>query len=575
MIAHPEHEVISLTGERSSALYTARGRLVMMGVLLSLGFLFMAVRAVDVSALQGLRSEDQGTIHAPQGQSAVGVSARRAAIVDRNGVLLATSVKAASLYVDPTLIADPVSAARQLATIFPDLSEAEVLRDMRAPGRFHWIKRHITPAQQAAVLRIGEPGLAFAKDYRRIYPQGALAAHFLGYTNVDGAGLAGIERALDTQLARNEEPLRLSLDTRLQHVLRREIAETVRHFSAKAGVGLIMDANTGEVLAGVSVPDYDPNHAARADKDALFNRLSLGVYELGSVFKIFSTAALLDKMSDAITLQFDARAPITRGRFVIKDYHPQNRPLSVPEVFMYSSNIGAALMGQAVGTQGLRDFYDRLGLLGPVPFESREIARPLVPSPWRDIDTLTASYGHGLATTPLQTCAAVASIVNGGTLVRPTLLAGGAAYDKGTRIIKPQTSAQMRGLLRLVVTDGTGAKADVVGYQIGGKTGTAEKAEAGHYNHDRLLSSFIGVFPVSAPRYVVFIAIDEPQGTADSRFYATGGWVAAPAVGRVVAAMAGILGLTPQNAQDNNDPAQDMRQYIALSNSADQVVHDE
>ncbi|MCK6418024.1 MAG: penicillin-binding protein 2 [Alphaproteobacteria bacterium] len=564
-------QVISLTGDRSSALYIARGRLVLIGALFALAFFLLAVRAVDVTVMQALpQTETAAPVPAVQGAPLV----RRAAILDRNGVLLATSVKAASLYADPTLIADPKGAAHKIVQIFPDLRIQDIMRSLTAPGRFHWIKRHITPAQQAAVLRIGEPGLAFAEDYRRIYPQGALAGHLLGYTNVDGRGLAGFERAFDDTLAQGQDSVRLSLDTRLQHALRREIENTMRQFNAKAGIGTILDANTGEVLAGVSLPDYDPNHVARADKDAVFNRLSLGVYELGSIFKIFSTAALLDKMSDALSMEFDARQPIQHGRFSIKDYHPQNRALSVPEVFMYSSNIGSALMGQAVGTKRLRTFYERLGLLTPMTFESREIARPLVPSPWRDIDTLTAAYGHGLATTPLQTAAAVASIVNGGTLVRPTLLAGGSAYGQGERIVSAQTAAHMRSLLRLVVTDGTGAKADVPGYWIGGKTGTAEKAQGGAYNHDRLLSSFIGIFPAHAPRYVVLIAIDEPRGNAQSHFYATGGWVAAPAVGRVVAAMGAILGLPPQNSDALKDPAQSMRAYIS-ANAATQGVHDE
>jgi cell division protein FtsI (penicillin-binding protein 3) len=310
-----------------------------------------------------------------------------------------------------------------------------------------------------------------------------------------------------------------------------------------------LDVRSGEVLAAVSLPDFDPHDPGAASKESLFNRVTLGVYEPGSIFKVFSTAALLEFENAPMYRTYDVREPLERGRHTIRDFHPEKRILSLPEVFMLSSNIGSAMMGEQVGTDRLRAFYADLGLLDPQDIEIPEQGRPLVPEPWREINTLTASYGHGIAVTPLQMTSAVASVIGDGTLVTPRfVIEGGGAdfHDKAMqkpdlRIVRPQTAHRMRQLLRLVVTDGTGGKARVPGFQVGGKTGTAEKPGRGGYRRDKLLSSFIGVFPMSAPRYAVMIMIDEPKGTAKSFGYATGGWVAAPAAQRVIASMAPLL----------------------------------
>ncbi|MCB1563824.1 MAG: penicillin-binding protein 2, partial [Alphaproteobacteria bacterium] len=347
------------------------------------------------------------------------------------------------------------------------------------------------------------------------------------------------------------------------------VKRAVEEFSASSASGVIMDVKTGEILAGVSLPDFDPHDPGGAPKEALFSHLTQGAYELGSVFKVFSTAALFESRNVPMGTMFDAREPLKRGRYTINDYHAKDRILTLPEVFMYSSNIGSAMMGEAVGTDALKAFYEDLGLLTPLELEIRETAHPIVPSPWRDINALTASYGHGVATTPVQLVTAVSSIVNGGLLVKPSVVLHDATAQTPDssahiRVVSERTAEKMRELLRLVVTDGTGSKADVKGYQVGGKTGTAEKLVNGRYDRTKRMSSFVGVFPMDAPRYAVFVIVDEPKGNKDSFGYATGGWVAAPAVARTVVSMAAILGLPPESPS-RLDPASPLKQYISTA----------
>ena len=468
---------VRMKGERCAALEQARGRVVLLGVFFLLAYGAVAVRAFDLSVLRGVGGSDaQGQDYYDYADS----RDLRGDIVDRNGVILATTLPSASLFADPALLIDVETLAADLMRIFPGLDYGLTLQKLQSDNRFVWVERNITPQQQYEVLQLGQPGLGFQHETRRYYPQGSLAAHLVGYTNVDDRGLAGVERSFDAYLSEGRD-LKLSLDVRLQHVLHREIARAMREFTAKGGAGVIMNANTGEILAGVSLPDFDPAHMNVVKPAQMFNNLTLGVYELGSMFKIFSTAAVLDISKIGMGYQFDAREPIKAGRFTINDYHAEDRILTVPEVFMYSSNIGSAKMGEMLGTEALRGFYRDLGLLDRMDFEIDEIGRPMVPSPWREVNTLTASYGHGVATTPMQMSAAVASVVNGGLLVKPRLVIDDSALnlpenDNAIRVISPQTSMKMRALLRLVVTDGTGGNADVPGYEVGGKPERPKKS---------------------------------------------------------------------------------------------------
>jgi cell division protein FtsI (penicillin-binding protein 3) len=340
--------------------------------------------------------------------------------------------------------------------------------------------------------------------------------------------------------------VQLSLDIRLQYILRDEISRQIAEFSAIGGMGIIMDVNTGEVLAMVSLPDFDPNSPGTATEQTIFNRATLGLYEMGSTFKIFNTAMALESHTATLASSYDATNPIHIGRFTIHDDHPQRRWLTVPEIFEYSSNIGSAKMALEAGTERQKDFLGRLGLLKAPGFELPEIAAPLVPSPWQPINTMTIAFGHGISVSPLQTVTAVSAVVNGGVMHRATLVKhpDGEAVS-GQQVLSNRTSEDMRKLLRLVVERGTGKLAAAPGYLVGGKTGTAEKVSGHHYARHALLSSFIGVFPINDPRYVIMVSVDEPHGNAKSFGYATGGWVAAPAVSRIVTRIAPLVGIQP------------------------------
>ncbi len=368
----------------------------------------------------------------------------------------------------------------------------------------------------------------------------------VGYSDTDGKGLAGVERGLDNLLRSGGEPVELSIDARVQYILAQETAKAIAEFNAIGGSGIVMDVNTGEILAMVSLPDFDPNDPGTATEDTIFNRATLGVYEMGSVFKIFTVAMGLDDHVATLDSSYDATNPIKIGRFTIHDDHAQRRWLTVPEIFMYSSNIGAAKIAVEAGSDRQRDFLGRLGLLRQPDFELREVAAPLVPSVWREVNTMTIAFGHGMSVSPLQLATGVSAVANGGVLHPATLLKrlDGEAVP-GTRVLAETTSVEMRKLLRLVVEHGTGKFAEAPGYVVGGKTGTAEKVSGKHYATHALLSSFVGVFPVNQPRYVVLVSIDEPHGNKQSAGFATGGWIAAPAVKATIERMASIVGIPP------------------------------
>lgn len=549
---------LTMTGQRSGVFAMVKGRLIILSLafVVAFGAVFLQV-AYLVAAGMGQEKGAQNPA-----ASLVG----RGDIVDRNGEMVATNLQMASLSVRPRMILeqDRERVIAGLLGIFPDLKEERLRKRMTSDARFAWVKRGITPAQQRDVLALGQPGLVFEQEPQRIYPNGNLGGHYVGYTDVDGQGLAGVERGLNEALADGGR-VELAMDVRLQHILRREIAKQIDTFEAKAGAGVIMDVKTGEVLAAVSLPDYDPNKVERAGNEERFNRYALGVYELGSLFKIFSIAALLEFTDTQMAYEFDAREPIKMGRFTINDFHAEDRILTVPEVFMFSSNIGSAMMGQMVGTEKLKKFYGDLGLMHAVETEIKEIGRPLVPSPWGDIHTLTASYGHGIASSGLQLTAAVSTIVNGGYAVTPrfvTVTEAERPQENAIQVLSEEASHKMSRLMRLVVSDGTGSKADVPGYFVGGKTGTAEKATARGYDRDRLLSSFVGVFPMTDPQYAILVSVDEPKGQKESWGYATGGWVAAPAVANIVKGMVSVLGLPPQKLHTSRDVSAPLRKYL-------------
>lgn len=530
------------TDERTqAALEVSYTRLVMTGAILLFAFGAIGVRLVDVSLLQAAREP-----RAAMAPRTAEMRMDRADVVDRNGVLLATNLSTASLFANPRKVIDPDEAARKLAAVLPDLREAEIARLLKMDKAFVWLQRNLTPRQQWKVISLGLPGIDFQSAQTRVFPNGPLAAHILGYVNVDNRGQAGVERRFDDSLRDNAAPLQLTIDMRLQHILRSELLRAKAEFRALGATGVILDARSGEVLAMTSLPDYDPNDGGNASANQRFNRATLGVYELGSTFKIFTAAMALDYGIVTMRDGYDTTKPIKAARFTIRDYHAKRRWLSVPEIFMYSSNIGAAKMAEDVGTEAQREFLKRLGLLHRASIELPEVGSPMVPSPWRPINTLTISYGHGLAVSPLQLVSGVAAMVNGGIVHRPTLIRrADSPAPAGKRIISERTSHEIRRLMRLVVNEGTGRNAAVAGYVVGGKTGTADKPKQGGYNRRALISSFVGAFPMTEPRYVVLATLDEPRGNKRTHGYATGGWVAAPVVKRVIERAAPLLGVQP------------------------------
>lgn len=544
---------------RRSPIETGRNRLLATGAVFAVLFLVLAGRLVQVALFQG---GGEPTLARSTGSAAS--DGERADIVDRNGELLATNLITASLYANPKVIQDANEAAARIVRVLPELDQAKVLARLRSNKSFVWIKRNLTPRQQYAINGLGLPGLAFQRERHRIYPHGRLVAHALGFTGIDNRGLTGVEKYFDDRLGQPhlaaKGPLKLSLDLRVQHAMREELAAAATAFRAVGAAGLVLDAVNGEVLALVSLPDFDPVDMATTGKNARFNRATHGVYELGSVFKVFTAAMALDRGTVRLSDGFDASKPIRVARYTIRDDHAKKRWLSVPEIFMYSSNIGAAKMALAVGAEGQRDFMERLGMLRRADIELPEVGLPLYPSRWGEVTTMTVAFGHGIAVSPLQVASAVATVINGGLRVPATLLKiePGAAR-RGRRVLSRRTSETMRRLLRLAVERGTGRNAAAEGYLVGGKTGTAEKAVVGGYSGDALLSTFVGAFPMTAPRYVVLALLDEPKGNKKTLGFATAGWTVAPVVSRVISRIAPILGVAPID-----ESAPDVRRAMSI-----------
>jgi len=544
LLAKLAKATIRMDGTRKQAIETGRNRLLVTAAAFAIVFCALAARLVELTVnAAGDEPRIASVTNARDG-------ADRANIVDRNGIMLATSLPTASLYANPRQMLDVERAAERLAEVLPDLNSTELTQRLRRDSSFVWIKRHLTPNQVYDVNALGIPGLQFQRSERRVYPSGAELSHVLGLTDVDGRGIAGIERAFERELTATSNaagPLALSVDLRVQHIVRDELISAVNEFKAKGAAGVVLDARTGEVLAMVSLPDFDPNQPLSAKGESAFNRVTKGVYEMGSTFKLFTAAAALDAGSTTMRGGYDAREPIRISRFTISDYHPQKRWLSVTEILVHSSNIGAAKMALDLSTPKLRKYLEAFGLLERSTIELPEIGRPLMPQPWREINTMTIAFGHGIAVTPLQMTAAIGALVNGGILVEPTVLRRYSGEQvKGVRVISEQTSRDIRSMMRLIVTEGTAKKADVKGYRVGGKTGTAEKIEGKHYGRSLLVSSFVGAFPIDQPRYVVLVLVDEPKGNKRTFGYATGGWVAAPVMAGIVQRMAPVLGIGPE-----------------------------
>lgn len=480
-------------------------------------------------------------------------------IVDRNGEILATDVKVPSLFAEPKRLIDVDEAVELLTAVIPDLDTSELRDRLGSKRGFAWLKREIKPKTQREVHRLGIPGVGFLNENKRVYPNGREISHLIGHVNIDNQGIAGIEKWLDNRgLAdlhragfasdRQQEPIELAVDLRVQHAMRDELAAGAEKFKAKAAAGVVLDVRSGEIVAMVSYPDYDPNNPKEALDPNRINRLTTGVFEMGSTFKALTVAMALDAGKATLNSSFDARASLRYGKFAISDYHAQHRVLTVPEIFTYSSNIGAAKMALAVGVEGHKAFLRKIGQLDRMRTELPESAEPIVPKRWGELNTVTISFGHGLSVAPLQAMMAFGALMNGGNLIPPTFLkrSEDEARAVAKRVLKPETSVAMRYLMRLNAEKGSGAKADVAGYYVGGKTGTAEKVVGGRYSKTKLLCDFIAVMPSDDPRYLVLIMLDEPQPLPETHGFATAGWNAAPTAAKVIARIAPMLGVKPR-----------------------------
>jgi cell division protein FtsI (penicillin-binding protein 3) len=473
----------------------------------------------------------------------------RATILDRNGEILAISLPTAALFANPKEMIDTADAAHRLKQVLPRMDEKEAAARLASAKQFVYLERQITPNEELQINALGIPGVYFQPGEKRHYPLGRVAAQVLGGVDVDSHGVAGVERAFDKRLEDDQEPLRLSIDVRVQGVMRDELEKSKEEFQAIGACGIVMDVRTGEVIAMVSLPDYDANQFGETPPDDRFNRAVTGMFEPGSTFKLQTAAMALDFGSAHIWDEFDAANNIRIGRFTITDYKGKHRFLYLPEVLAYSSNLGAAHVALGVGPQRQQTWLQAMGMFRKVGIELPEAGFPIIPSraTWKEATTMTVGFGHGIAVSPLHVVRGTAALANGGIVLQPTILAHDPtdAPPVGRRIMNLSTSNTIRKLMRLVVTDGYGKPADIPGYFVGGKTGTAEKVGAHGYKKHANVSAFMSVFPMNAPRYAVYFMLDEPVGNKETGGYATAGAVSAPGAGRVIARIAPMLGLFP------------------------------
>jgi cell division protein FtsI (penicillin-binding protein 3) len=489
------------------------------------------------------------------------ISAARPDILDRNGIQLATDIRTVSVFAEPRNILDKDEATELLTAVLPDLNAKELRDKLGTKKGFVWIKREITPRQQAEVHRLGIPGVGFVPENKRVYPNGNVAAHVLGFANVDNIGIAGIEKYIDSQglqdlngagfavQASDLKPVQLSIDMRVQHLLRDELVKGLEKYRAIAAAGAVMDVNTGEMIALVSLPDFDPGNPVDALEKDRINRMNVGVYEMGSTFKALTIAMALDSGKANINSSYSTAGGMMRfGRQVIKEYHGTGRTLTVPEVFLHSSNMGSIKMALAVGVEGHKAFLRKMMQLDRMTTELPESASPIVPQRWGEINTATIAFGHGLAVAPIQALAAVGALVNGGYLIRPTFLKRSEEEAKkdAIRVIKPETSEAMRFIMRINGEKGSARFADIPGYFVGGKTGTAEKVINGRYAKNKNFTTFTAIAPSDKPRYVFLAIYDEPKGYAESGGYSTAAWNAGKTTGKLIERAAPILGMAPR-----------------------------
>jgi cell division protein FtsI (penicillin-binding protein 3) len=546
----------------ANPLTTCKTRLFVVLATISFVYFILVFRLFDIS----LSSREDIKNAANKRGSNTEFFIARSSITDRNGTLLAVNLNTASLYANPQRVIDKERTSQQLCQNLSAVSCKDITQKISSDKGFAWIKRHLTPREQQIIHNLGIPGLYFINEEKRVYPQKNLFAHVLGYVDVDGHGLAGVEKFFDNELRdTGTKNLELAVDSRIQQILREEIAKQMHEHSALGGSGIIMDANTGEVIAMVSLPDFDPHHIHGTTDRQRFNQASLGAYEMGSTFKVLTMAMAFEGKHVGINDAFNLDVPIMIGSHKLSDYKGKGGFLTVPEILMYSSNIGTAQVAMRVGLKSQKNFLNEFGLLNLPEIELPEKSRPLYPSEkmWNHASMLTISFGHGIAVTPVHVAKAMAAVVNGGKLVKPTLLKIEDPQDiEYKQVLSEQTSGIMKKLLRLVVTNGSGKKANIDGYMVGGKTGTSEKIIGKRYAKNANIASFMGAFPIDDPKYVIVVLIDEAESNKKNGGYTTGGMIAAPVAGEVISRAAPILGVAPR---DISDPQTKQKTYLEFN----------
>jgi cell division protein FtsI (penicillin-binding protein 3) len=540
----PRPERLRLVGQRRQMLAVIHQRL-MFGMLVYAGIVaLIALRILWLAAFGD---------HAGRKEELTALIPDRGDIVDRNGEPLARTIDAWTIAIHPNkVIGDKLALARRLSELMPERTEEQYFALLRSGKTFFYLRRRAAPELVEQVNAIGEPGLAIQREPDRLYPQTSLAAHVLGYTDIDGHGVAGIERAFDARLsdpATRGNPLVLSISSTVQQALEHELQDAMTTFSALGAAGVVMDVYTGEVLAMTSLPQINPNVPGDAPPDARFNRATQGVYELGSTFKPFTVAMAMDSGTiKSFGQQYNCPNVLPAYGHLVHDTHPFGRICTVAEIMEESSNIGTAQIADQLGTQRQKYWLGKMGFLGPVPIELKERGYALTPgSRWGPFETMTVGFGQGIAVAPLQLAMGYATLFDGGVYHPPTLLKIGPGHPlaPGKRVFSADTSYRMRSLLRLVVMKGTGRKADAPGYRVGGKTGTAQKIIDGHYSQTINITSFAGVFPMDDPRYVIVVMLDAPKATPETFGFTTAGWNVAPVVSRTISRIAPMLGVAP------------------------------
>ncbi|MDR6788647.1 cell division protein FtsI (penicillin-binding protein 3) [Sphingomonas sp. BE138] len=532
--------------QRQQLLATQHLRLMILLLFFAAGVVIVIGRLAMLGVLEG---GDRGP--------ATALAVPRGDIVDRNGAPLARTIDAWTIGVHPKkLLGDPSQIAQKLADLMPDRGDqAWFYAQITKPVSFTYLNRRASPALVEAVNAIGEPGIVFERETQRLYPQSTMASHVLGFIS-GGHGMSGMERALDDRLtnpATIGQPVQLSIDTRVQAAMESELGRAMTTFSARGGGGIVLDVHTGEVVAMVSLPTFNPNRVGMSGSEQLRNITTQSVFELGSTFKPITMAAAIDNgVVTSMERRFDATHPLQVGRFTIHDERGDpKRWLNMAETLIYSSNVATARVADEVGPQRMQAMFRKLGFDTRPDIEVREKGRPLWPTFWARTTTMTTAYGHGIAVTPLHLANAYAALVNGGTWRPATLMKVQPGHAvAGRRVISEATSARMRQMLRLIVLRGTGRKGDAPGYRVGGKTGTAEAAVAGGYDRSRNVATFAAAFPMDAPRYVVVAMLDSPLGTKETFGWKTAAWNAAPVVGRTISRVGAILGVVPDDHRD-------------------------